>query len=93
MIPCDDIVSRHYLRVAVSRGAEARFIAGLNQQGIVVEAHLDSDAAEGSDGGHLAVVTGPVREGRMREVCAALEALHGDAFHIARLRVEDLPPA
>lgn len=94
VIASDDIVSRHYLRVASGGdGADACFIAVLKQHGIVVEAQLDQGAGDSPEGRHLAVVTGPVREGRMREVCAALEALHDDALHIARLRVEDLPPA
>ncbi|MFT3850896.1 MAG: homoserine dehydrogenase [Propionivibrio sp.] len=94
VIPSDDIVSRHYLRVAsASDDAAARAIAGLKQHGIDIEARLDPAAEESAERGHLALVTGPVHEGRMRTVCALLEASNGEGLCIARLRVENLPPA
>ena len=94
VIAADEIVSRHYLRVTLVDGeTAASFVVALQQQGIGVAAQLDPNTAKSSDAGQLAVITGPIRERQMQAALAALQAARPFAPPIARLRVEDLPPA
>ena len=94
MIAADEIVSRHYLRVTlVDRETAASFVAALQQHGISIETQLNPEVAEASDGQPLAVITRPIREWQMQAALAALQATRPFAPPIARLRVEDLPPA
>ena len=94
VIAADEIVSRHYLRVTLGDGETAAgFVAALQRHGIGVEAQLDLDTAESGDAGQRALITGPARERQMQAALATLQAARPFAPPIARLRIEDLPPA
>ena len=91
VIPSDEIIARHFLRVPLAGHETNTSIAdALQQRGIGIEAQCQVGESEGVEGRHLALITAPVRERLMRDALRDLDSLRGDALRIARFCVEEL---
>ena len=87
VIPADEVVTRHYLRVAQADSpAGFGFINSLERHGIGIESRVDTDQADGVGGRQVALISTPTSKGRLREIVRSAAPLHVVGF-----RVEDLP--
>ena len=90
VIPADEVVTRHYLRIAQADGvATQRFVDGLKDQGIGIEARVEADQTDGIEGRQMALISTPASGRQLRNILLSATA----EVRVVRYRVEDLPSA
>ncbi len=90
VIPADEVVTRHYLRIARAEGVAAqRIVDSLRGQGIGIEARVEADHTEGIEGHQMALISAPVSRRQLRNILLSAAA----EVRVVQFRVEDLPSA
>jgi homoserine dehydrogenase len=92
VLPISEVETAYYLRMtAQDRPGVVAAVAGiLSEAGISIEAMQQKEPAEGETEVPLVMLTHRVREGRMDEAIARIEALDTISGQVTRIRVEHL---
>ena len=94
ILPIEEVVTSFYLRLRVAdqAGVLAKITSILAEQGISIDAVIQREADEVSEGGQtdLIILTHDTKEGRMNQALATMQALTSVLAPIMRLRKEEL---
>ncbi len=94
ILPIEEVVTSFYLRLRVAdqAGVLAQITSILAEQGISIDAVIQREADEVSEGGQtdLIILTHDTKEGRMNQALATMQALTSVLAPIMRLRKEEL---
>ena len=92
VLPMDQVETAYYLRLTARDrpGVMARIASILGEQGISIEAIQQKEPGEGETHVPLVMLTHRVREGRMDEAIAHIEALDSVEGQVVRIRMETL---
>jgi homoserine dehydrogenase len=92
VLPMTEVVTSYYLRVRVAdqAGVLAKVAGLLAEAGISIDAMIQREAGEGEKQTDLILLTHTVREGKMNEVIAQMQALPTVLAPITRIRKEEL---